>query len=452
MRASVLFGLVDIQVLGFGRNTSQMGARCGTHDVIPSGHVDGTTRDDRLPRVLIATLLKGDGATGVETHSREVSDYLTQLGMECETVTSFSFLPFLAAVMFAPRRLLAPILPAASVAWYRWSHRLFLQMSLKHRMRGGSPAVIYAQCPVAADAALRARRGDNHKIVMAVHFHGSQADEWADRKVVSPRGSVYGGIRRLEQRVIPAVDGRVFVSDSARRGLAAAIGGIEQLPWTLIPNFLQDRELTAPSSDEPAADLVTVGSLEPHKNHRYILEVLAVAARAGHPYSLDVIGDGSLLHTLLDRAEALGVAPQVHFLGRHPDPRSLLPGHKVYVHSSIRETGPLAVIEAMSSGLPIIAPSVGEVPKILGDGCCGSIWPLDDPTAAAELLISVLSDPAGLARMSQASRHRFLHSYCTEEIAPRLIAFFRAVADGCGAPFECERGPRATDPGTVQPA
>jgi glycosyltransferase involved in cell wall biosynthesis len=383
-----------------------------------------------MPRLVIATVLRGNTATGVDTHAREIRDYISSRGGESEMVTSFSFMPLLAAPFYAPGRLIERWMPAAGVWWYRWSRQLFLHLALRRQLRHRSDTVVYAQCPVSAQAALRARRTRAQKVVMAVHFHGSQADEWSDRGVIRRDGWVYRGIRRFEQRIVPAVDGLVCVSESARAGLRAEVARLDEVPSVVVPNFVQDRPGLQRSMPGTKADLVTVGSLELHKNHEFLLEVLAEAVKLGRHYSLDLIGRGSQQAILAAKARALGIAGQVRFVGQHPDPRSLLPGHKLYVHASSRETGPLAVVEAMSAGIPVVAPPVGAVPDILSDGRCGRIWSLEDPAAAAAILVELLDDPRRLAEMARASRARFLEYYTTEISAQKLVTFTQSIASG----------------------
>ena len=103
---------------------------------------------------------------------------------------------------------------------------------------------------------------------------------------------------------------------------------------------------------------------------------------ADRNYSLDVIGDGPLRHALTHRAEDLGIAGNVRFLGARDDVRAQLPGHRLYVHSARREAFGICLIEAMAAGLPVLATPVGGIPEVLDGGRAGALWPLDDPAEA----------------------------------------------------------------------
>ena len=108
--------------------------------------------------------------------------------------------------------------------------------------------------------------------------------------------------------MIPQVDRLVYVSRWARESLTGWLPEAAAVPSAVIGNFV------APWSGHPSrervGDLVTIGSLEPVKNHRYLLQVLAEAKRAGRPLTLDVFGDGPLRDDLQQRARSLGVAEQ----------------------------------------------------------------------------------------------------------------------------------------------
>jgi glycosyltransferase involved in cell wall biosynthesis len=379
--------------------------------------------------VLVATLLKGRGGTGVETHAAEAVEQLRCAGTPAVLVTSWSWARPLTAVWFAPRILMDTIAPSASVRWYRWSHGAAIRRALKRNLRNGSECVVYAQCPVSALAALRARRSPRQRVVMAVHFNESQADEWAGKGKIRREGQTFRAIRQMESEVLCSVDGLVYVSDAARCHVVSSIPGVERIPSAVVPNFVRDGVQERDVALEPPGDLVSVGSLEPRKNQEYLLEVLAHAAKRGERYSLDVIGDGPLRHALSHRAEELGIAGDVRFLGSRDDVRAQLPGHRLYVHAARQEAFGICLIEAMAAGLPVLAAPVGGIPEVLDGGRVGAFWPLDNPGEAARILISQLDGEAHLIEAGGTSRARFLDCYSAEVVGPRLARLLVAPPD-----------------------
>ena len=110
--------------------------------------------------LIIATILREQGITGVHTHIQQLRQYLKENGMAATLITSFSWGQPLSHPVFALRPLvLERCSGPASVAWYRYWHEAFLGQALRRCLAGLGDCVVYAQDPLAARAALRARRG-----------------------------------------------------------------------------------------------------------------------------------------------------------------------------------------------------------------------------------------------------------------------------------------------------
>ena len=374
--------------------------------------------------MVIATLLRGGGPTGVETHIREVLAHGRTRGPSPVVLTPFSYARRLAMPIFGVRLGLDPINGECSVAWYRYWHELFLRRALARSLSGDPSAVVYAQCPVSARAALAARPSRHQRVVMAVHFNTSQADEWVDKGRIRRGGRVYNAIRRLEHEVIPAVDGLLYVSESAREALESWLPEVRQVPSRVVPNFVA-RPDTPPVAalDRDSSDLVSVGSLEIAKNHGFLLEVLAAANRLGFRYRLDIVGEGPCRPLLSRRIAELGLRGQVRLLGYRSDVRQLLWNYRAYLHASVREAMAISPIEALAAGLPVLAVATGGLPEILEPGVEGLFWSADDPDAAAQQLIDLLEDGPSLERMSRAARTRFDGELAADVAGPRVERF-----------------------------
>ena len=255
---------------------------------------------------------------------------------------------------------------------------------------------------------------------MVVHYVTSQADEWVDKLRLRRGGTVFRHLRRVEATVIPRLDGIVYVSSAARASL------LEWLPAApsrsaVIHDFVGGDDLPRPVG--PRRDLVTIGGLIRVKNHRYLLEVLAAAKRNGHVYTLDIVGEGPLRRSLEGTARMLDVGAQVRFLGARHDARRLLPGYRVYVHASYRESLSLAVIEATAAGLPVVVADSGGVREVCDEKHGATFWPLDDPDRAAKVLIELMEDERSQARAAAAVADRFQEVFHADVVVPRLLSF-----------------------------
>jgi glycosyltransferase involved in cell wall biosynthesis len=142
---------------------------------------------------------------------------------------------------------------------------------------------------------------------------------------------------------------------------------------------------------------------------------------------LDLIGEGINRKPLESAIKELGLQDQVRILGCRSDVRSILPQYKTYVHSSIRESLCLAIIEAMGRGLSVIAGAVGGIPELFEPGTEGLFWPLDNPETAAEILISLMENDAMRARLGSAAKARFEREFDAETVGMVLERFLESA-------------------------
>jgi glycosyltransferase involved in cell wall biosynthesis len=87
------------------------------------------------------------------------------------------------------------------------------------------------------------------------------------------------------------------------------------------------------------------------------------------------------------------------------------------------ENMPIALIEALSCGVPILAAPVGGVPEVFRDGVEGRYWSLDNPAESAATMVSLLENPAALRTMAAAARARFKAEFDEGAIGARLVEF-----------------------------
>jgi len=397
------------------------------HKAVEEPQADGgRLQTQELTPLIIATILRERGITGVHTHFRQLCQYLEGKGTPAILLTPFSWGRPLIKPVFGFRFLLERCSGSANVRWYRRWHEVFLQHALRRHLATVDECVIYAQCPVSARAALRARRGPHQRVVMAVHFRISQADEWADKRQISRSGRTFRAIRIFEREVVPQVDALVYVSRWAQEALTAWLPQAASVPSIVNDNFVAPHA-TKPRP-EPVGDLVTVGNLEAIKNHRYLLQVLAEAKRAGFSYSLDVFGEGVEEQHLQQLTRSLGLEGQVRLHGFRTDVRDLLPAYRAYIHASYSESSSFAIIEAMAAGLPIVAGDTGPLPELFDEGVEGRFWPLDDPARGAAVLVGLMDDEAQRSNAAAAALARFRRDFDAEVLAPRLLSFLMGAA------------------------
>ncbi|HMK97599.1 MAG TPA: glycosyltransferase, partial [Acidimicrobiales bacterium] len=228
-------------------------------------------------------------------------------------------------------------------------------------------------------------------------------------------------IRKMERRIIPQLDAIIYVSRWAREQVWRWLPEAAQVPHAIIHNFV--KSAGTPSAQPPLGDLVTVGALQATKRHQFLIEALAAAKGMGHVLTLDIYGDGPLRPRLEQSARALGLEGQVRFKGFRPDVRKFLAGYRLYVHACAVETGPIAIIEALAAGLPVVAPNVGGIPELYDDGIEGRYCSVDNSAEMAHNIVEVLADEATRRRYAAAASERFQSNFDVEVVAPRLLSF-----------------------------
>jgi glycosyltransferase involved in cell wall biosynthesis len=375
-----------------------------------------------VSEVVIATLMKLHGPSGLQSHVRTFDEYLRSASEPVSIVSPFSSRSPFVLPMFAARIGIRRFSRPAGVWWHQRWHAHYLEHALRRHLATRPDAVIYTQCPISTGVALRVRT--TQPVVMVAHLNISQADEWADKGEIPRNGAMFRSIRRFEQSVLAELDGIVYVSGFNKTELEERIPALRDVPSAVVPNPVPAGESPG-DRPEPVADLITVGGLEPRKNHSYLLRVLGAAADRGHRYTLSIVGDGPERQSLKALTAELGIADQVRFLGYQPEPRPLMREHRVYCHTSTMESFGIVLVEAMAEGLPVLAAPVGGVPDVVQPGVQGLFWPLDDVDTAAGVLIELMEDPARRARMAAAAQARFEHDFTADVVGRRLLTFLR---------------------------
>ncbi len=164
--------------------------------------------------------------------------------------------------------------------------------------------------------------------------------------------------------------------------------------------------------------------LEPQKRHDVLLD--AWAALEGDPV-LWLAGDGSLRAELEERGEPL--AGRVRFLGTRADVPDLLAAADVTVLTSDWEGLPLAVLESMAAGRPVVATDVGGVREVLAGGG-GLVVPPGDPAATAHALETLLSDRSTRDSAAAAGRRTIERDYDPHTLMKAYDELLRTTLEG----------------------
>jgi glycosyltransferase involved in cell wall biosynthesis len=215
--------------------------------------------------------------------------------------------------------------------------------------------------------------------------------------------------RAFDSGVLPIAVSRE-VADSMRR-----LYGIEQCQviWNCIPTGVYGAPVTSRSewrAREGFADddllIVCVARLDAQKNHALLLDAFAQRPARYHKAHLVLVGDGPLRPDLEQRAQRLGVANQIHFLGVRSDIPDVLAAMDVFVLSSDYEGSPLCVVEAMAAGLPVVSTRAGGVPELVEDGREGMLVQPGDVNGLSAAMTFLAEHPDARRSMGMAGSRK----------------------------------------------
>ena len=173
--------------------------------------------------------------------------------------------------------------------------------------------------------------------------------------------------------------------------------------------------------------LGAVGRLSPEKDYANLLAAMAKVQKHVPTARLFIVGDGELRERLEIQAQSLGLSDVVTFTGIRDDVPEILAALDIFVLSSRREGLPLAVLEAMAAGLPVVATVVGGVPEVVVDGVTGFLVPPLNPVALAEALLSLLQDPARCKAMGRAGYKRVKQCFSMEQMTRQIESLYEEL-------------------------
>lgn len=170
-----------------------------------------------------------------------------------------------------------------------------------------------------------------------------------------------------------------------------------------------------------------VAGLRDQKGLPDLLEALTVLARAGEPVRFAIVGNGPLRDEVAARVAAPPLTGSTLLLDFESDPYRYLDGLDAFVLPSLWEGLPMAVLEAMASGLPVLATAVNGTPEAVEDGVTGYLVPPGDPSALAARLRELAADATLRQRMGTAALRRAETEFGVDQMVERLISIYRAA-------------------------
>jgi N-acetyl-alpha-D-glucosaminyl L-malate synthase BshA len=220
-----------------------------------------------------------------------------------------------------------------------------------------------------------------------------------------------------------------FLRDATVRDFSVPEHRIE-----VIPNFI-DTDVWRPEPEShrrsvlaPRGEKIVmhVSNFRAVKQVQSVVEIFAKISEAT-PVRLVLIGDGPERPRALQRADDLGLADQVLFLGKHVAVEELLCCANLFLLPSISESFGLAALEAMSCGVPVVASTAGGIPELVQDDVSGYLFPSDAIDEMAEAGIRILTDEDLERRLALGGRETAITRFDKEIIVPQYESLYKRV-------------------------
>ncbi|HJV76320.1 MAG TPA: glycosyltransferase, partial [Noviherbaspirillum sp.] len=131
-----------------------------------------------------------------------------------------------------------------------------------------------------------------------------------------------------------------------------------------------------------------------------------------------------------------GIADVVWLAGARNDIAEIIPAFSVFVLSSIAEGTPVTLLEAMATGLPVVATQVGGIPEVVLENVTGKLAPANDPVALAEAILPYVLQPQLRERHGTAGRERAVRHYSISAMIDAYIELYDALIKAKAKPKE----------------
>ena len=173
--------------------------------------------------------------------------------------------------------------------------------------------------------------------------------------------------------------------------------------------------------------LGTVCRLDPIKNLEFLIQCMPVILRQLPHCKLLIVGEGPIKDELIECVKKLGLASKVIFTGRLNNVEDVYPAFDLYACTSLSEGTSMTILEAMASGLPIVASDVGGNRRLV-DESNGIVFPLHDQRAFTEGAIRLLTEPGLSEKMGWKSRDKVERFFGLDKTVREYEALYQSVS------------------------
>lgn len=311
---------------------------------------------------------------------------------------------------------------------------LSTHLKLWRLLRRLKPAILHTYNLAAIEYAFTATLAG-----VPVRIHAEHGRDASDPEGKNPRHNM---LRRL---LTPFIDRYIPVSADLGRWLQAVVD-IPEAKVQLIHNGVDtarfhpgpNRQSATPQTQRPQPVpfgddcfvIGTVGRIQDVKNHAGLVDAFILLQQLVPDASslrLAIVGDGPLLPALRQKIADAGLSESVWLPGARSDIADIMRGLDLFVLPSLAEGTPVTVLEAMASGLPVVATRVGGLPEAVEENVSGELVPPADIPALAAALHAYQTNPARAKAAGIAGRARIERLYSVQAMLGAYAALYDAL-------------------------
>lgn len=244
----------------------------------------------------------------------------------------------------------------------------------------------------------------------------------------------YSGITKLfmvnlERLLNYATTRVVFVSPSEVAACAES-GAFDKLKSVVISNSVSiPPNLSCSQRSDNKFQFIVVTRLEAEKGNTQLIDIMNELKTHTSQFHLTIVGDGPERMEVQNKVSSYGLENHVVLLGARDDVPELLLNFDAYITASHGEAHSIAMLEAMSYALPVIASRVRGHVDMISDGVNGILFDLNDLEKAASNILQLINNPKLLLRMGSNGRDLIINNYSLEVMLSRINMLYKGVID-----------------------
>jgi sugar transferase (PEP-CTERM/EpsH1 system associated) len=300
----------------------------------------------------------------------------------------------------------------------------FPVLRLAREIQKSAPDIVHTRGWSTVDAICAARVAGVSRVIHSEHGREAGDPDGRNRK------------RNIVRKFLsPLISRFVTVSDDLKTWLVRTVG-VPECKVTTIHNGVDTERFAsveragsrrALGLDDSVFTIGTVGRLDPVKDHASLLHAFRPIARSERPSRLLIAGAGPMQSVIQSLAAELNISDKIQLLGERCDVPQILKACDVFTLTSIAEGISNTILEAMASGLPIVATRVGGNPELVDDGVNGYLVDAGDVSALTASYETYLYNPNLRDLHGRNARRRTEQRFTLERMASQYAQLYQEL-------------------------